>query len=160
MTQIFKSDHRQTSLFVQPFNNTILKIINIFITLLFFPALVYAHGLFVSSDGKKLHASFDDQSPASGAVVCVVGEDGIVIIRDTLDEKGTWVLPKDVDGVPKLVIVEAPGGHRTQIAWSEVSRGTSKRFFDYFSIRIAMGIVILLGSGIILKRLLKLKFKI
>lgn len=131
----------------------------VFAILFLLPSMANAHGLYVSSEGRKLHANFSDHSPASGAVVTVVDEDGIVIVRDTLDEKGTWILPKNIEGEPKFVIVEAPGGHLTRIAWQEVLRGTAKGFFDYLSVRIAIGIAILIGGSFIIKRLLNLKSK-
>lgn len=87
-------------------------------------------------------------------------EDGIVIVRDTLDEKGVWALPKDTEGEPKFVIVEASGGHLTRIAWQEVLHGTPKGFLSYFSVRIAIGVIILGGGGFLIKRLLNPKSKI
>ncbi|CAG0943100.1 hypothetical protein BROC_02133 [Candidatus Brocadiaceae bacterium] len=132
----------------------------IFCILFFLPSRVNGHGLYVSSEGGRLHANFSDYSPASGAVVTVVDEDGIVIVRDTLDEKGIWTLPKEVEGGPKFVIVEAPGGHLTRIAWQEVLQGTSKGIFDYFGVRITIGIAVLAGGGLIMKRLLNLRSKI
>lgn len=131
-----------------------------FAVLLLVPSLANAHGLYLSSEGGKLHASFSDQSPAAGAVVTVVDEEGIVIVRDTMDEKGIWVLPKDIEDEPKFVIVEVAGGHLTRIAWQEVLQETSKGFFDYFGVRIAIGIAVLVGGGLIMKRLLNLKSKI
>lgn len=131
-----------------------------FAVLLLVPSLANAHGLYLSSEGGKLHANFSNHSPASGAVVTVVDEDGIVIARDTMDEKGIWTLPKSLEGAPKFVIVEATGGHLTRISWQEVLQGTSKGFFDYFSIRIAIGVAVLVGGGFIMKRLLNLKSKI
>lgn len=119
-----------------------------------------AHGLYLSSKEGKLHANFSDHSPAAGAVVTVVDGDGIAIIRDTLNEKGMWTLPKDIEGEPKFVIVEASGGHLTRIAWQEVLHGTSKGFFDYLSVRIAIGVVVLGGGGFFIKRLLNPKSKI
>ncbi|MFN3532698.1 MAG: hypothetical protein ACK41Q_09360 [Candidatus Brocadia sp.] len=132
----------------------------VFTVLILLPSLVNAHGLYVSSDGERLYASFSDRSPASGAVVTVVDEDGIVISKDALDEKGMWTLPKDMEGEPKFVIIEAPGGHLTKTAWQKVLQGTSKGIFDYFSVRIAIGIAVLAGGGLIMKRLLNLRSKI
>ncbi len=132
----------------------------IFCILYFLPSTANAHGLYVSSEGGKLHANFSDHSPAADAVVTVVDEDGIVIIRDIMDKKGIWSLPKDVEGEPIFVIVEAPGGHLTRIAWQEVLYGTSKGFFDYFGVRIAIGIAVLAGGGLLMKRILNLKSKI
>ncbi|GAN35040.1 MAG: hypothetical protein DYG83_14890 [Candidatus Brocadia sp. AMX2] len=126
----------------------------IFGSIFLLPSLSNAHGLYVSSEGGKLHANFSDQSPAAGAVVTVVDEDGIVIIRNIVDEKGIWTLPKDVEGEPEFVIVEAPGGHLTRIAWQEVLQGTSKGFFDYLSVRIAIGVTVLGGGGFIIRRLI------
>jgi len=137
----------------------ILKRIFIFSIIFLLPSVADAHGLYLSSEGGKLHANFSDHSPASGAVVTVVDEDGIVIVRDTMDEKGIWPLPKSPEGVPKFVIVEATGGHLTRIAWQEVLHGTSKGFFDYFSVRIAIGIAVLCGGGFFIKRLLNPKSK-
>ncbi|MCF6155604.1 MAG: hypothetical protein E3K36_10200 [Candidatus Brocadia sp.] len=131
-----------------------------FAVFLLVPSLANAHGLYLSSEGGKLHANFSDHSPASGAVVTVVDEDGIVIMRDTMDEKGMWTLPKDIEGEPKFVIVEAPGGHLMRIAWQEVLQGTSKGFFDYFGVRIAIGITVLVGGGFLIKRLLNPKSEI
>lgn len=139
-----------------------LRIILVFVFTIFIllPSVVNAHGLYLSSKEGQLHANFSDRSPASGAVVTVMDEDGIVIVRDTMDEKGIWTLPKSLEGVPKFVIVEATGGHLTRIAWQEVLQGTSKRFFDYFSVRIAIGILVLCGGGFFIKRLLNQKSKI
>ena len=119
-----------------------------------------AHGLYLSSKEGRLYANFRDRSPASGAVVTVVDEDGIEIIRDTLNEEGMWVLPKDIEGEPKFVIVEATGGHLTRIAWQEVLHETSKGFFDYLSVRIAIGVIVLGGGGFFIKRLLNPKSQI
>lgn len=127
----------------------------IFTIIFFLPSVAHAHGLYVSSEGGKLHASFSDRSPASGAIVTVVDEDGIVIVKDTMDKKGEWTLPKALDNEPKFVLVEAPGGHLTRIAWQEVLRGTSKGFFDYFSVRIALGVMVLGGGGFLIRRLMK-----
>lgn len=123
------------------------------------PFVANAHGLYVSSEGGKLHANFSDHSPASGAVVTVVDENGIILARDILNENGMWTLPKDIKGEPEFVIVEAPGGHLTQIAWQEVFHGTTKGFFDYFGIRITIGIAVLAGGGLIIRHLLNLKSK-
>ncbi len=138
----------------------ILKRIFIFSILFLLPSVADAHGLYLSSEGGKLHANFSDHSPASGAVVTVVDEDGIVIVRNTMDEKGIWPLPKSPEGVPKFIIVEATGGHLTRIVWQEVLHGTSKGFFDYFSVRIAIGIAVLCGGGFFIKRLLNPKSQI
>lgn len=131
-----------------------------FIMLLFLPSLSNAHGLYVSSEGGKLHARFSDYSPASGAVISVVDEDGIVIVRDTMDEKGIWTVPEILEGTPEFIIVEAPGGHLTRIAWQEVIHGTSKGFFDFFIVRIAIGITVLVCGGFLLKRFLNPKSRI
>lgn len=139
-----------------------MRVILVFVFTIFIllPSVASAHGLYLSSKDGKLFANFSDRSPASGAVVSVVDEDGIEIIRDTLNEKGMWTLPKDIEGEPKFVIVEAPGGHLTQIAWQEVLHETSKGFFDYLSVRIAIGVVVLSGGGFFIKRLLTSKSKI
>lgn len=121
------------------------------------PSVARAHRLYLTSHDGKLFAHFSDHSPASGAVVTVVNDDGIVIVRDTMDEKGMWVLPENPEEEPEFVIVEAPGGHLTRLTWQEVVRGTSQGFFDYFSVRIALGIAVLCGGGFILKRLLNRK---
>ena len=126
----------------------------IFNMLLLLPSVSHAHGLYVSSKEGQLLASFSDRSPASGAVVTVVDGDGVVIVRDTLNEKGMWALPKNIEGEPKFVIVEASGGHLTRIAWQEVLHETTKGVFDYLSVRIAIGVIILGGGGFIIKRLL------
>ena len=126
----------------------------IFFFFFFLPSRANAHVLYVSSEGGKVHANFSDHSPASGAVVTVVDEDGIVIVRDTMDEKGTWMLPESLEGVPEFVIVEAPGGHLTRVAWQGVLHGTSKGFFDYLSVRIAIGVSVLGGGGFIIRRLI------
>src|SRR3990172_4474183 len=131
----------------------------VFIILISLTSVAYAHGLYLSSKEGRLYAHFSDHSPASGAVVTVVDEDGIEIIRDTMDEKGMWALPKDMEGEPRFVIVEATGGHLTQIAWQEVLQGTSKGFFDYLSIRIAIGVMVLGGGGFFIKHLLNPKSK-
>lgn len=132
--------------------------------LLFFvflvPSVARAHGLYLTSHDGKLCAHFSDHSPASGAVVTVVNDDGIVLVRDAMDEKGTWALPKDFEEEPKFVIVEAPGGHLTRLTWQEVVRGTSKGYFDQFSVRLALGIAILCGGGFLVKRFLNPKSKI
>lgn len=125
-----------------------------------FPSMASAHGLYLTSKDGKLFASFSDHSPASGAVVTVVDDDGIVIVRDTMDEKGAWALPVHLDEKPKFVIVEAPGGHLTRIAWQEVLQGTPKGIFDYLIVRIAIGVAVLGGGGLIMKRLLNPKSKI
>ena len=131
-----------------------------FIILILLPSVANAHGLYLSSKEGKLHANFSDYSPSAGAVVTVVDGDGIAIVRDTLNEKGMWTLPKDIEGEPKFVIVEAPGGHLTRIAWQEVLHGTSKGFFDYLSVRIAIGVVVLSSGSLLIKRLLTPKSKI
>ncbi len=154
MKPFFQRRHGQTSLSMQPFNTGILLCIFIFTTLLLQSSVSHAHGLYVSLKEGQLHAAFSDRSPASGAVVTVVDEDGIAIVRGALNEKGTWTLPKDIEGEPKFVIVEASGGHLTRIAWQEVLHGTSKGFFDYLSVRIAIGVLILGGGGFIIKRIL------
>ncbi|KAB2835003.1 MAG: hypothetical protein F9K48_05180 [Candidatus Brocadia sp.] len=125
-----------------------------------FPSIARAHGLYLTSHDGKLFAHFSDHSPASGAVVTVVDEEGIVIIRDTMDEKGTWALPENFEEAPKFVIVEAPGGHLTRLAWQEVVRGTSQGFFDHLSVRIALGIAVLCGGGFILRQLLNPKSQV
>jgi len=160
MKTIFQVRHGQTSLSMPPFNIEIPIYIFIFIILFLLSSEVNAHGLYLSSEGGKLHANFSDHSPASGAVVTVVVEDGIVIVRDTMDEKGIWTLPKSLEDVPKFVIVEAPGGHLTRIAWQEVLHGTSKGFFVYLSVRIGIGIAVLCGGGFFIKRLLNPKSQI
>ena len=132
----------------------------VFTILILPPSVANAHGLYLSSKEGSLYAKFSDRSPASGAVVTVVDEDGIVIVRDTLNEKGMWALPKNIDGEPKFVIVEATGGHLTRIAWQEVFHGTSKGFFDYLSVRIAIGVMVLGGGGFFIKRLLNPKSQI
>ena len=139
-----------------------LRIILVFVFIIFIllPSVANAHGLYLSSKEEKLHANFSDHSPAAGAVVTVVDEDGIAIIRDTLNEKGMWALPKNIEGEPKFVIVEASGGHLTRIAWQEVLHGTSKGFFDYLSVRIAIGVMVLGGGSFFIKRLLNPKSKI
>ena len=138
----------------------ILKRIFIFSIRFLLSSVADAHGLYLSAKDGLLHANFSDHSPASGAVVTVVDEDGIVIVRETLNEKGMWALPKNIEGEPKFVIVEASGGHLTRIAWQEVLQGTSKGFFDYLSVRIAIGVMVLGGSGFFIKRLLTPKSKI
>lgn len=132
----------------------------LFTILILLPSAADAHGLYLSSKEGQLHANFSDRSPASGAVVTVVDEDGIAIVRDTLNEKGMWTLPKVIEGEPKFVIVEAAGGHLTQIAWQEVLHGTSKGFFDYLSVRIAIGVMVLSVGGFFIKRLLNPKSQI
>ncbi|OHB41753.1 MAG: hypothetical protein A2069_03200 [Planctomycetes bacterium GWB2_41_19] len=132
----------------------------VFTILILLPSVANAHGLYLSSKEGSLYANFSDHSPAAGAVVTVVDEDGIEIIRDTLNEEGMWVLPKDIEGEPKFVIVEATGGHLTRIAWQEVLHETSKGFFDYLSVRIAIGVVVLGGGGFFIKRLLTPKSQI
>lgn len=132
----------------------------IFCIIFSLPFTANAHGLYISSEGGKLHAKFSDHSPASGAVVTVVDEEGIVIVRDAMDEKGIWTLPESLEGEPKFVIVEASGGHLTRIAWQGVLQGTSKGFFDYLIVCVAIGIAVLGGGGFIMKRLVNLKSKI
>lgn len=132
----------------------------VFIILVLPPSVANAHGLYLSSKDGKLFANFSDHSPASDAVVTVVDEDGIVIIRDTLNEKGMWTLPKSLEGEPKFVIVEATGGHLTRIAWQDVLHETTKGFFDYLSVRIAIGVVVLIGGSFFIKRLLNPQSKI
>jgi nickel transport protein len=132
----------------------------VFTILILLPSVANAHGLYLSSKEGRLYAHFSDHSPASGAVVTVVDEDGIEIIRDTMDEKGMWALPKDMEGEPRFVIVEATGGHLTRIEWQEVLHGTSKGFFDYLSVRIAIGVMVLGGGGFFIKRLLNPKSQI
>ena len=131
-----------------------------FIILILLPSVANAHGLYLSSKEGSLYANFSDRSPAAGAVVTVVDADGIAIIRDTLNEKGMWALPKNIEGEPKFVIVEASGGHLTRIEWQEVLHGTSKGFFDYLSVRIAIGVMVLGGGGFFIKRLLNPKSQI
>jgi len=125
-----------------------------------FPSVASAHGLYLTSQDGKLFANFSDRSPASGAVVTIVDEDGIVIVRDTMDEKGAWMLPKGLDDEPKFIIVEAAGGHLTKMAWQEAIKGTSKGFFDYVIVRIAIGVVVLGGGGFFIRRLLNPKSQI
>ena len=132
----------------------------VFTILILLPSVANAHGLYLSSKEGSLYANFSDRSPAAGAVVTVVDEDGIAIIRETLNEKGMWALPKNIEGEPKFVIVEASGGHLTRIEWQEVLHGTSKGFFDYLSVRIAIGVMVLGGSGFFIKRLLTPKSQI
>lgn len=132
----------------------------VFIILFLLPSLANAHGLYVSSEGEKLHARFSDYSPASGAVVTVVDKDGIVIVRDIMDEKGIWTVPKILEGEPEFIIVEAPGGHLVRITWQEVLHGTSKGFFDFLIVRIAIGITVLGCGGFLIKRFLNLKTQI
>ena len=132
----------------------------VFTILILLPSVANAHGLYLSSKEGSLYANFSDRSPTAGAVVTVVDEDGIAIIRDTLNEKGMWALPKNIEGEPEFVIVEATGGHLTRIAWQEVLHGTSKGFFDYLSVRIAIGVIVLGGSGFMMKRILNPKSKI
>ena len=132
----------------------------VFTILILPPSVANAHGLYLSSKEGSLYVKFSDRSPASGAVVTVVDEDGIVIVRETMDEKGIWTLPKSLEGVPKFIIVEATGGHLTRIAWQEVLHGTTKGFFDYLSIRIAIGVIVLGGSGFMMKRILNPKSQI
>ena len=160
MRTIFQLRHVQTSLSMPPFNIEILMHIFIFSILLLLPSVANAHGLYLSSKEGRLYAHFSDRSPASGAVVTVVDEDGIVIVRDTLNKKGMWTLPKVIEGEPKFVIVEASGGHLTRIEWQEVLHGTSKGFFDYLSVRIAIGVIVLGGGGFFIKRLLNPKSQI
>ena len=132
----------------------------VFIILISLTSVAYAHGLYLSSKEGRLYAHFSDHSPASGAVVTVVDEDGIEIIRDTVDEKGMWTLPNNIEGKPKFVIVEATGGHLTRIAWQNVLHETAKGFFDYLSVRIAIGVVVLSSGSLLIKRLLNPKSKI
>ena len=132
----------------------------VFTILILLPSVANAHGLYLSSKEGSLYAKFSDRSPASGAVVTVVDEDGIEIVRGAMDEKGVWALPKDIEGEPKFVIVEAPGGHLTRIVWQEILQGTTKGFFDYLSIRIAIGVIVLGGGGFFIKRLLNPKSQI
>ncbi len=139
-----------------------MRIILVFVFTIFIllPSVANAHGLYLSSKDGKLFANFSDRSPASGAVVTVVDGDGIAIIRGAMDEKGMWTLPTVIEGEPKFVIVEAPGGHLTQIAWQKVLDGTSKGFFDHLSVRIAIGVVVLGSGGFFIKRLLNPKSQI
>ncbi len=133
------------------------RIIGVSTILFLLSSVVYAHGLYLSTEGERLHVAFSDHSPASGAVVTVVDEDGIVIIKDIMDEKGIWTLTKIPEDEPAFIIVEAAGGHLTKVSWQEAIKGTSKGFFDYLIVRITLGIIVLCGSGFIVKFLLNPK---
>lgn len=124
--------------------------------ILFICSEASAHGLYLTSQEGKLYASYSDKSPASYAALIVVDKDGIEILRETLDEKGNWILPHDIDDgdEPYLIVVEAPGGHRAQLTWQEALHGTAKGFLDYFVLRIIAGITIIFCISFITKRFL------
>ena len=145
MKNIFQRRHGQTSLSMPPFNIRFLMCIFIFNILLLLPSVSNAHGLYVSSKEGQLHASFSDHSPASGAVVTVVDEDGIVIVRDTMDEKGMWMLPKDIEGEPKFVVSRRQAGTLPELPGKKFYR--TPKAFDYLSVRIAIGVMILGGGA-------------
>lgn len=141
-------------------HNKRIILVFVFTILVLLPSVANAHGLYLSSKDGKLFANFSDRSTASGAVVTVVDEDGIVIVKDTMDGKGVWALPKSLEDKPAYVIVEATGGHLTRIAWQEVLHETTKGFFDHLSVRIAIGVVVLGGGGFLIQRLLAPKSQI
>ncbi|MGQ3685838.1 MAG: hypothetical protein ACUBOA_12665 [Candidatus Loosdrechtia sp.] len=123
--------------------------------ILFICSEAIAHGLYLASREGKLHAYFSDKSPASNAVLIVVDMDGIEILRDTLDERGNWIIPQqDIDDEPYMVVVEAGGGHRAQLTWQEALQGTANGFFDNFIVRIIAGIAIIFGIIFVTKRYL------
>ena len=108
----------------------ILKRIFIFSILFLLPSVVNAHGLYLSAKDGLLHANFSDRSPASGAIVSVVDEDGLAIFRDKMDEKGAWTLPKSLSVTPKFIVVEATGGHLTHPnSLARGFKGNFKRIF-------------------------------
>jgi len=115
---------------------------------------LYAHGLFLDIKNGQLHAYYSGNSPANEATVTVVNQQGIIILQDKTDENGICKLPENLESPPELIIVEAPGGHRTQIKWREVLEERHKGLFDFLIIRIALGIIVLAGSGFILKHIL------
>lgn len=125
-----------------------------------FPSAAIAHGLYLTSKDGKIFAHFSDHSPAAHAAVCIVDEDGIEILRETLDEKGSWQLPDSFNNIPHMIIVEATGGHRTYITWEEAVQGTSRKFFNNLIIRAALGVVVLCCSGFLIKRFLNPRSKI
>lgn len=132
----------------------------IFCIIFLLPSIVSAHGLYVSSKDGQLHAYFSNGSPASNAIVKIVDDNGLVILHDNMDENGNWSLPDKLDYPPHLIIVEAPGGHRTQITWQEAIEGTKRGVFNSLIVRLIMGIFALLGGGFVIKSLIKLKSKI
>lgn len=131
----------------------------IFCILFLLPSMVNAHGLYLSTKGRQLKAYFSDGSPASNAAVTIVDDNGLVIMRDKTDEKGNCLLPDRLDYPPHLIIVEAPGGHRTKITWQAAIEGTNHGVFDSLIVRLIVGIFVLAGSGFVIKRLINPKSK-
>lgn len=124
---------------------------------LLLPSIANSHGLYLSSKKGVLHAYFSDGSPASGAIVKVVDNDGIIILNDKMDNEGCWKFPSDTDLSPKLIIVDAPGGHHTQIAWEEAVKGAAEAGHYSLTLRLLLGVFILIGAVFMIKRFINIK---
>lgn len=139
---------------------TIIFCINILV-----PSIANSHGLYLASKNGGLHAYFDDGSPASGAIIKVVDNDGIIILNDKMDNEGYWKFPSlynnhgqaDHDHSPELIIVEATGGHRSQITWEEALKRTPETDHYPLAMRLLLGVFILIGVVFIIKRFINIK---
>lgn len=118
------------------------------------PLAVYAHGLSLFSQEKTLYASYSDHTPASGVEVVLADANGVIILQDKMDEKGVWKLPENLETIPHLIIVEDSGGHRAMITWEEFLKERPKGLFDILSIRVAIGVVFIIGGGYAIQRFL------
>jgi len=118
------------------------------------PFTVYAHGLSLFSQEKKLIASYSDHSPAAGADVILADVNGVIIFQDKTDEKGMWKLPENLETIPFLIIVEDSTGHREKITWEEFLKGHRRGFFDLSGIRVIIGVVAIISVGYTIQRIL------
>lgn len=101
-----------------------------------------------------MYASYSDHTPASGAKVVLVDANGVIILQDKMDEKGMWRLPENLETIPYLIIVDDSGGHRAMITWEEFLKERPKGLLDILSIRVAIGVVFIIGSGYAIQRFL------
>lgn len=101
-----------------------------------------------------MYASYSDHTPASGAEVVVVDANGVIILQGKMDEEGMWKLPENLETIPHLIIVEDSGGHRAMITWEEFLKERPKGLFDLLSIRVAIGVVFIIGGGYAIQRFL------
>ncbi|WP_347275291.1 hypothetical protein [Candidatus Kuenenia sp.] len=101
-----------------------------------------------------MYASYSDHIPASGAEVVLVNANGVIILQDKMDEKGVWKLPENLETIPQLIIVDDSVGHRAMITWEEFLKERPKGLFDLLSIRVAIGVVCIIGGGYAIQRFL------
>lgn len=134
-------------------------IVFVFCFLFLLSSSASAHGLYISSKDGQLHAYFNSGSPASNAIVKIVDDSGLVILNDNMDENGNWSLPDKFDYPPHLIVVETPGGHRTQIIWQKAIENTRHGVFDSLIVQLILGISVLVGSGFGIKCLISPKSK-